>query len=69
MGSTRPRCGLRGGYFELTNIDTDVKAQLTKLASVSLCSNVLGQIAVGLMVKPPTSGKELKAYEAEKAGG
>eukprot|EP00629_Pelagomonadales_sp_RCC1024_P003124 CAMPEP_0119265892 /NCGR_PEP_ID=MMETSP1329-20130426/4557_1 /TAXON_ID=114041 /ORGANISM="Genus nov. species nov., Strain RCC1024" /LENGTH=495 /DNA_ID=CAMNT_0007265749 /DNA_START=77 /DNA_END=1564 /DNA_ORIENTATION=- len=61
-------CGLRGGYFELTNIDAAVKAQLTKLASVSLCSNVLGQIAVGLMVKPPTSGKELKAYEAEKAG-
>ena len=56
-------CGLRGGYLELTNISDDVKAQLTKLASVSLCSNVLGQVAVGLMVNPPTSGKELAAYD------
>merc|ERR1712167_129986 len=45
-------CGLRGGYFELTNINSDVKAQLTKLASVSLCSNTMGQVAVGLMVNP-----------------
>jgi len=59
-------CGLRGGYFELTNIDSAVKAQLTKLASVSLCSNTMGQVAVGLMVNPPTSGPELKAYEKEK---
>ena len=57
---------LSGGYFELTNIDTAVKAQLTKLASVSLCSNTMGQVAVGLMVNPPTSGPELKAYEKEK---
>jgi len=34
-------CGLRGGYFELQNIPQDVRAQLTKLASVSLCSNGL----------------------------
>mmetsp|Transcript_23757 Transcript_23757/g.71455 ORF Transcript_23757/g.71455 Transcript_23757/m.71455 type:complete len:491 (-) Transcript_23757:19-1491(-) len=60
-------CGLRGGYFELTNISPAVKAQLVKLASVSLCSNTMGQIAVGLMVNPPTSGKELAAYEKEKA--
>ena len=60
-------CGLRGGYFELTNVSDDVKDQLTKLASVSLCSNVMGQVAVGLMVNPPTSGKELVAYEKEKA--
>jgi len=60
-------CGLRGGYFELTNIAPEVKAQLIKLASVSLCSNTMGQIATGLMVNPPTSGKELAAYEKEKA--
>ena len=60
-------CGLRGGYFELTNVSEQVKEQLIKLASVSLCSNVLGQIAVGLMVNPPVDGKELKAYEDEKA--
>ena len=60
-------CGLRGGYFELTNVSEEVKEQLIKLASVSLCSNVLGQIAVGLMVNPPVDGRELKAYEDEKA--
>merc|ERR1711924_277688 len=30
------------------------------------CSNTMGQVAVGLMVNPPTSGPELKAYEKEK---
>merc|ERR1712094_83125 len=43
-----------------------VKAQLTKLASGSLCSNTMGQVAMGPMVNPPTSGPELKAYEKEK---
>ena len=37
-------CGLRGGYFELYNIDPEVKAALYKLASVTLCSNTLGQV-------------------------
>lgn len=46
-------CGLRGGYFELQNISPEVKAQITKLASISLCSNVVGQFATGLMVRPP----------------
>ena len=32
-------CGLRGGYFELTGFDPDVKAQLLKLVSIGLCSN------------------------------
>ncbi|KAJ8600729.1 hypothetical protein CTAYLR_003903 [Chrysophaeum taylorii] len=59
-------CGLRGGYFELANFRTDVRAQLTKLASISLCSNVVGQIGVGLMVNPPTSPEEKSAYEADR---
>jgi len=46
-------CGIRGGYFELTNVHPEVSAQLVKLASISLCSNVPGQIATGLMVNPP----------------
>jgi aspartate/methionine/tyrosine aminotransferase len=37
-------CGLRGGYFELFGIDATVKAQLYKLASISLCSNTVGQV-------------------------
>jgi len=61
-------CGLRGGYFELQNIPDDVKAQITKLASVSLCSNVVGQFATGLMVRPPREGEPSHAeYSAERA--
>mmetsp|Transcript_7484 Transcript_7484/g.24709 ORF Transcript_7484/g.24709 Transcript_7484/m.24709 type:complete len:560 (+) Transcript_7484:41-1720(+) len=59
-------CGLRGGYVELTNVDDDAKRNLTKLASISLCSNVPGQVAVGLMVHPPQSPAEAAYYRAEK---
>lgn len=55
MGLTRVR--LRGGYFELQNVPADVRSQLTKMASISLCSNVVGQFAAGLMVKPPVKGE------------
>jgi len=50
-------CGLRGGYFELFGIDPEVRAQIVKLASISLCSNTLGQLATGLMVRPPAEGE------------
>jgi alanine transaminase len=60
-------CGLRGGYFELVNFDPDVQAQLLKLVSIGLCSNTLGQVGTGLMVRPPRSGEASYAvYEAEK---
>ena len=49
-------CGLRGGYFELLGVPVAVKNELYKLASISLCSNTIGQIATGLMVCPPTVG-------------
>merc|ERR1712224_566862 len=51
-------CGIRGGYFETYNMDPDVKAQLYKLASITLCANTPGQIAIGLMVNPPAAGDE-----------
>lgn len=51
-------CGRRGGFVELHNIDEAVKAELYKLCSVSLCSNVPGQLMVGLMVNPPVEGDE-----------
>ena len=38
-------CGIRGGYFELYNIDDAVKQNLYKLASISLCSNTHGQVS------------------------
>ncbi|GBC06735.1 hypothetical protein RclHR1_07000005 [Rhizophagus clarus] len=49
-------CGRRGGYYECTNIDSHVIEELYKMASVSLCPNVQGQIMVDLMVQPPKRG-------------
>ncbi|KAL6046340.1 alanine transaminase [Balamuthia mandrillaris] len=50
-------CGKRGGYMEIVGFDPAVKAQLYKLASISLCPNLPGQIMVDLMVKPPQEGE------------
>ena len=61
-------CGLRGGYFELQNVPADVRTQLTKLASISLCSNTIGQFATGLMVRPPQNGDaSYETYSHERA--
>lgn len=49
-------CGKRGGYFEACNVDEGVIDQLYKLASVSLCPNVDGQLLVDLLVSPPAEG-------------
>jgi len=46
-------CGLRGGYFELTNVDPATGQELYKLASVNLSPNHVGQVAVGVMANPP----------------
>ena len=54
-------CGFRGGYFELLGIPAEVKQEIYKLASISLCSNTIGQITTGLMVQPPKLGEE--SYE------
>lgn len=47
-------CGLRGGYFEMCNIDNRVKEEIIKLRSMFLCSNTMGQFATELMCNPPT---------------
>lgn len=49
-------CGVRGGYFEFRNVPDDVAAQILKLQSVSLCSNLAGQVATYAMVRPPKAG-------------
>lgn len=49
-------CGRRGGYFECTNIDPDVRAVLYKMVSVGLCPPLSGQIGVDSMVRPPRPG-------------
>ena len=38
-------CGRRGGYFECVNIDKDVMDQVYKMASVTLCPPVSGQVS------------------------
>jgi aspartate/methionine/tyrosine aminotransferase len=51
-------CGKRGGYMEVLNFNGEAKANLVKLASISLCPNVIGQIATGCVVRPPREGEE-----------
>ncbi|KAI8800858.1 pyridoxal phosphate-dependent transferase [Cladochytrium replicatum] len=58
-------CGRRGGYFECTGIDKSVKDLFYKVASVSLCPPVQGQVMVDLMVRPPVPGDA--SYESYKA--
>jgi aspartate/methionine/tyrosine aminotransferase len=60
-------CGVRGGYFECRNVPADVAAQILKLQSVSLCSNLAGQVAAYAMVHPPKPGDpSYELYTREK---
>jgi alanine transaminase len=57
-------CGHRGGYLEIRNdptamgTDTSFSEIILKQASVSLCSNTVGQLLIHLMVCPPEAGSE-----------
>nr|AIT69923.1 alanine transaminase [Dictyopteris undulata] len=60
-------CGLRGGYMEVHGIGPEVRAELYKLASLSLCSNTVGQLATGLMINPPREGEpSYETYRKER---
>lgn len=62
-------CGHRGGYLEYRNLPFDVAAELVKLQSVALCSNLPGQIVTYLMVNPPKPGMpSFLQYDKEKSG-
>ena len=50
-------CGHRGGYFELIGFDPEVVAQIYKFVSINLCSPVIGQCLVEMMVHPPKEGE------------
>ncbi|KDN46269.1 putative alt1-alanine aminotransferase [Tilletiaria anomala UBC 951] len=59
-------CGRRGGYFELVNFDPDVLGEVYKMASVSLCPSIQGQIGIDLLVKPPAPGEpSYELYQRE----
>ncbi|MDD4004743.1 MAG: aminotransferase class I/II-fold pyridoxal phosphate-dependent enzyme, partial [Elusimicrobiaceae bacterium] len=51
-------CGHRGGYLEIRNMPDDVYAEMIKLQSIGLCSNVTGQLVTYAMVAPPEPGEE-----------
>jgi aspartate/methionine/tyrosine aminotransferase len=66
-------CGHRGGYLEIRNSPTadGTNVPLTdiilKQASVSLCSNTVGQLLTYLMVSPPAEGSEpYELFQQEK---
>lgn len=62
-------CGHRGGYFECRNVCSEVLAEITKLQSISLCANTVGQVVTYLMVCPPQPGAPShQTYERERTG-
>ncbi|XP_038069914.1 alanine aminotransferase 1-like [Patiria miniata] len=61
-------CGLRGGYCEIINLDTEVKTQLFKLISAKLCPTVSGQAVMDVVVNPPKEGEpSYETFSEEKA--
>lgn len=61
-------CGRRGGYFEITGVDSGVRDALLKLASINLCPNLSGQICMALVCDPPVAGEPSFArYDAERS--
>jgi alanine transaminase len=62
-------CGHRGGYMEVRNVPEDVQDEITKLQSVSLCSNLPGQVATYCLVRPPVPGDPSHAlWKRERDG-
>jgi alanine transaminase len=59
-------CGRRGGYLELLNFPQDVFQAFVKLPSINLCPNLMGQLMMDLIVKPPQPGEASHAaYKKE----
>lgn len=50
-------CGARAGFFEIFNMQPEVKVELKKLSSAQLCSSVLGQACMDAVVNPPKPGE------------
>lgn len=59
------RCGFRGGYVEVVNMDAEVQKQMAKLMSVRLCPPVPGQALLDMVVSPPApSEPSFKQFQA-----
>ncbi|GFH09320.1 aminotran_1_2 domain-containing protein, partial [Haematococcus lacustris] len=64
---TGGECGLRGGYVEMTNIHPGALEQIYKCASINLCPNTIGQVAMSVLVNPPAPGDvSYQQYEDER---
>jgi alanine transaminase len=62
-------CGARGGFYEIANMDPDVKLELNKLSSAQLCSNVLGQACMYAVVsRPEPEDESYELFMKEKNG-
>lgn len=62
-------CGMRGGFVELVNMDQEVLDVIYKVFSVSLCSNIMGQVAMDVSMNPPVEGEPSYAlYKSETDG-
>lgn len=62
-------CGRRGGYFECVNVAKEVTDLFYKVASVSLCPPVQGQVMMELMVNPPKPGDpSYELFNREQTG-
>ena len=60
-------CGHRGGYLECRNVPGPVQDEITKLQSIALCANSVGQIVTYLLVSPPRPGSpSYPLYERER---
>ncbi|PAA90603.1 hypothetical protein BOX15_Mlig014945g2, partial [Macrostomum lignano] len=61
-------CGFRGGYCELVNMDPEVQAMLYKQLSARLCSVVMGQAILDVIMNPPKPDEPSFAeHEREKS--
>lgn len=64
------RCGFRGGYVEVVNMDAAVKQQMQKLRSVRLCPPTPGRVLLDVAVSPPAPSILLPAqFQAVRVGG
>ena len=62
------RCGSRGGYYELINLDATVRMQVNKLISACLCSTAWGQAIMGAIINPPRKGEpSFELYDKERS--
>ncbi|GJQ09240.1 hypothetical protein GpartN1_g1031.t1 [Galdieria partita] len=61
-------CGRRGGYLEVANFSEEALEQLYKLASINLCANLNGQIAMSCITRHPKKGMpSYSRFEEERS--